>query len=348
MSLLYSSKAILMFDSLIKEVATRLHLNEERALPVVQLVLAYITNKDAGGVTGFVQKFKDAGLGSIIQSWVGSDAAHAHEISEGQVQQVLGGPTGLLRLLTSRFGFNSQVGSSMLAFLMPRLIGSLATNGSLPSVVPSEIASFVGDARNWLTATAGGAIGYSTQATKAVSAKPTGNSLMKWLPVLLLAGVVVFLLSYCGKKPVVVQASPSAAAAATNTTGVAAASDSTPAFPTGAGVLLAMIDGTPALKVYFENGKDGVSPEFAERAKPLADYLKEHSEVKAAISGYNDATGDAAINAELSKRRAQAVADALKALGAPESSMVLEKPLNPIGTGDTNAESRRVEVILRK
>jgi outer membrane protein OmpA-like peptidoglycan-associated protein/uncharacterized protein YidB (DUF937 family) len=335
-----------MFDSLIKEIATRFHLNEERALPLVQLVLAYMTNKETGGLTGFVQKFKNAGLGGVVQSWIGGNPAHAQEISEGQVQQVLGGPAGLLRLLTSKFGINSQVGSTMLGFLMPRLMGTLTPQGTLQSVVPHEITDFIGEAKSWLMGTVGGTIAYSSDA-KTDAAKPAGKSLMKWLPLLLLAGAAIFLLSYCTKKPVVVESTSNVAAAAKESSGAAATTDAF-AFPTGAGVLLAMIDGTPSLKVYFDTGKEGISPEFAERAKPLADYLKAHSDIKAAISGYNDATGDPAVNAELSKKRAQAVADALKALGAPESSLVLEKPLNPVGTGDTNAESRRVEVILRK
>ncbi|QPF72432.1 OmpA family protein [Roseateles sp. DAIF2] len=64
------------------------------------------------------------------------------------------------------------------------------------------------------------------------------------------------------------------------------------------------------------------------------------------ISGYHDASGDAALNAELAKRRALAVREALLALGVAEAGIALEKPALSTGTG-TQREARRVEVTLR-
>lgn len=64
------------------------------------------------------------------------------------------------------------------------------------------------------------------------------------------------------------------------------------------------------------------------------------------ISGYHDATGDAALNAELAKRRALAVREALLALGVAEAGIALEKPALSTGSG-TQREARRVEVTLR-
>ena len=66
---------------------------------------------------------------------------------------------------------------------------------------------------------------------------------------------------------------------------------------------------------------------------------------KAVVSGFHDATGDAALNAELAKQRAVAVAEALKALGVAEDKVELKKPEETTATG-SNAEARRVEVTL--
>ena len=63
------------------------------------------------------------------------------------------------------------------------------------------------------------------------------------------------------------------------------------------------------------------------------------------ISGYHDATGDPAQNAELAKQRAIAVRDALKAAGVPEDKIELKKP-EQINAGDA-AEARRVEVTVQ-
>ena len=67
---------------------------------------------------------------------------------------------------------------------------------------------------------------------------------------------------------------------------------------------------------------------------------------KAVLSGYTDATGDAAANAGLAKQRAFAVRDALKALGVAEEKIELKKPEQLTGSGDLS-QARRVEVALQ-
>ncbi|EJL88417.1 outer membrane protein/peptidoglycan-associated lipoprotein [Polaromonas sp. CF318] len=63
------------------------------------------------------------------------------------------------------------------------------------------------------------------------------------------------------------------------------------------------------------------------------------------ISGFHDATGDAAKNAALARQRAVAVRDALKAAGVPERQIELKKPEQLAGGSD--AEARRVEISLQ-
>lgn len=63
------------------------------------------------------------------------------------------------------------------------------------------------------------------------------------------------------------------------------------------------------------------------------------------ISGFHDATGDAAFNAELAKQRALAVQSTLVGAGVAEASIELKKPEQTTGSGN-NAEARRVEVVI--
>ena len=63
------------------------------------------------------------------------------------------------------------------------------------------------------------------------------------------------------------------------------------------------------------------------------------------ISGFHDATGDAAFNAELAKQRAMAVQSTLVGAGVAEASIELKKPEQTTGSGN-NAEARRVEVVI--
>ena len=98
------------------------------------------------------------------------------------------------------------------------------------------------------------------------------------------------------------------------------------------------------VKFYFATGKAdlaaGANEALAEVVKGVVEGGK-----TAVVSGFHDATGDAAVNAELAKQRALAVRDALKALGVPEDKVELKKPEVTQGSG-SNAEARRVEVVL--
>lgn len=98
------------------------------------------------------------------------------------------------------------------------------------------------------------------------------------------------------------------------------------------------------VKFFFATGKSdlaaGANEALAEVVKGVLEGGK-----TAVVSGFHDATGDAALNAELAKQRALAVRDALKALGVAEEKVELKKPEVTQGSG-SNAEARRVEVVL--
>jgi outer membrane protein OmpA-like peptidoglycan-associated protein len=97
------------------------------------------------------------------------------------------------------------------------------------------------------------------------------------------------------------------------------------------------------VKFYFATGKADLA---AGANEALADIVKGVAAgQKAVVSGFHDATGDAAQNAELAKNRALTVRDALQALGVAEDRIELKKPEATQGTG-SNAEARRVEVVL--
>ena len=108
------------------------------------------------------------------------------------------------------------------------------------------------------------------------------------------------------------------------------------------------LDDMPALKVYFDSGSTTITPEFNDKAKDLVDYLAANSGANAAISVFNDPTGNPVKNAELSKNRAQAVQAALVSAGVAADSLELRKPADTTGTAATNAASSRVEVTLFK
>jgi outer membrane protein OmpA-like peptidoglycan-associated protein len=86
---------------------------------------------------------------------------------------------------------------------------------------------------------------------------------------------------------------------------------------------------------------------FGATAGGLKAWLDSHAGSSLAVSGYNDKTGNAAANAELSKNRAQAVKAGLVAAGVADASVELVKPAETTDTTTDNASARRVEVVVR-
>lgn len=338
-----------MFDMLIKELATKFGLGD-KAMPLVQLVLAYMTNKQTGGLPGFMEKFASAGFGDVAQSWLGG-AAGAKTLQDDQIAKVLGGNGGLLSQITGKLNLNGGVATSALGFLLPAVIGKLSPGGKLPSGLPSELSGLLAAGQSLLGASASGASAV-VGATGAAAGAASGG-LMKWLPWIAVGAAALFALSFCSKKaPEVAAPAPAVtvpAPAPTPAPSVAAAPAAAPvADPVGSAVVVWAFEGSPALKVFFDSGKTQVAPDFAAKAATLAEFLKTNAGAKAVISGFNDPTGDPAKNAELSKSRAQAVQSALAAVGVANEQTLLEKPSASTDASTSNAAARRVEVVIRK
>jgi outer membrane protein OmpA-like peptidoglycan-associated protein len=108
------------------------------------------------------------------------------------------------------------------------------------------------------------------------------------------------------------------------------------------GASVKVVDGV--VKFYFASGKADVA---AGGNEALAEVVKAVATgKKVLISGFHDASGDPALNAELAKQRALAVRDALKTLGVPEDKVELKKPEQALANGPA-PEARRVEVVVQ-
>jgi photosynthetic reaction center cytochrome c subunit len=99
-------------------------------------------------------------------------------------------------------------------------------------------------------------------------------------------------------------------------------------------------------KVLFAVGKDGLTDEARKVIEDAGKLLGSQPGVKVTISGFADQSGNVDANMELSKRRAFAVRDALKAAGVSEDRIELKKPEMAVAGAD--AEARRVEINLAR
>lgn len=213
-------------------------------------------------------------------------------------------------------------------------------------------------------ALAGGAVGLAAMAPSAAKASSGGGAptpqshigsgntrddfnFVGWgcgiAAVVLGAIILAALLAWYADRPTVAPA-PVAAPAVATAAPVAAAS---PAIPEGAGVTAGERDGKPMLTVYFDTGKSDVTNDLAAAAAAVKAYVTKNTGAKLAVSGFNDPTGNAAANAELSKNRAQAVGKALEAAGVPAAAIELVKPDETTDVSGDNTAARRVEVTVQ-
>lgn len=202
-----------MFDIIVREAASRFGLGD-RAATLVQTVVAYVINKDTGGIAGLVQRFRDAGLGDIAQSWV-SGGTQAQAMTTDQSEVMFGQKGGLLDMVTSKLGISREVALPALAYILPSVIGKLTPSGSIPTNVPDEVHQFVG------TGTASDIAGRSHMAGSS-----DGSGLWKWLALLAAGVLAVLLLMKCSDTENPVLPSENIAPVETVTDAVGAATDS--------------------------------------------------------------------------------------------------------------------------
>ena len=246
----------------------------------------------------------------------------------------------LLKKLIGDRGLNAGSLSSLLTSQVPNLQGALdsritsalgfANPGSFLSSIGGAAGAAADTARRAGAAVAGGAAAAGSAALSAGNvAVAEGRSAMGRLLPWIIAAIVLFLLwlLFWPKAP-----APTPPAAAPQA--------SAPAAMAPAAVVVVTF---PA-KVYFDTGSATVSADGGKTVSATADAIKKDN-LKVAVTGYTDKTGDTAKNEELAKTRATAVRDALKAAGVPEADIEMKPPMFvEVGGAITDAEARRVEI----
>ena len=188
-----------MFESLIREAASRFHLGDNAGRLVRQLVDT-IFDPANGGFSGLQKRFTDAGLDGLLSSWIGStpgdNVLQPDQFSAGFGQNLASG-------IASKLGIPAAAVNMAGAWLLPKIVGQLTPGGKIPTSRPADYERWFGTA----TPTAG----YSGGGT--VPAKASGG-LWKWLlPLILL--LAAFLLFRSCKKEEVVAPAPMQPAAST-------------------------------------------------------------------------------------------------------------------------------------
>lgn len=174
-----------MFDALIKEVAARFGLGD-KAGTILSLLLGLMFQKQ--GLGGFLNVFKQKGLASLVESWLGKGYPLA--INATQLENVIGG--GLLGDIVAKTGIARGPAAMALAHMLPKIVRAVAPDGNIPAGIPPAISAYLGGA----SAAATAAVSHGAEIAHAAS----GGGLKKWLPWIIVA--ILALVGWCSlRKP---------------------------------------------------------------------------------------------------------------------------------------------------
>jgi OmpA-OmpF porin, OOP family len=166
-----------LLDNVIEDVGSRFGLGPT-AGPLLREVVQLITGSP-GGIGGFVDKFRSAGLGSQVASWLGQTDGTA--LTATQVESALG--SNVLTGIANRLGLAGGVVGTAVGYLLPKVIGQMTPGGVVPTATPAWVRGFLGPTQT--TRQAG------QVAPTAMHVIPDTHHMGRWLiPVLAALGVL--------------------------------------------------------------------------------------------------------------------------------------------------------------
>ncbi len=104
--------------------------------------------------------------------------------------------------------------------------------------------------------------------------------------------------------------------------------------------------------VYFDFDSDAVKDEYRGLIEAHARYLQQNRNARITLQGNTDERGSREYNIALGQRRADAVRQLMRVLGAPEAQIETvsfgeEKPKNPGHDESSWAENRRADIVYQ-
>jgi outer membrane protein OmpA-like peptidoglycan-associated protein/uncharacterized protein YidB (DUF937 family) len=317
------------------EVQSRFGISETKAGSLVSALLSFITQQ-SGGIGGFLDRFKSAGLGDMLSAWAHGNASN---MSTDQVESVLGSNT--ISNLASKAGLSTATATSALAFMMPKLMQSLAPGGSIPTRLPAELMSYV----TGPTAAVAAGTRQAVYAAERVADRGIGRYLLPLLA--LLAAILLGFWIWTRGSSSAFNAEDQVRLAGQKA--MAALTALKPGFSAqdlvGALNLNIINFASGSAQIPAENQDFLNKAAAAIRSAPAGSVIE--------IGGHTDNTGDAAANLQLSQQRADAVRDYLVGQGVDASGLLTKGygDTRPIATNDTDEgrfRNRRIEFSVVK
>ena len=146
-----------MFDAIIAEADQRFGLGQEAAGSLLARLLRLISDPATNGFTGFIDRFREVGLGSTIDSWI--TTGDNTPLSNEQLESAIGEDT--IASIAADTGVDRSTATSALAGMIPSVVDTLTTNGTVPddSSLMSRIGGFMSEWGGTISGAAAGAFG---------------------------------------------------------------------------------------------------------------------------------------------------------------------------------------------
>ena len=117
-----------MFDSIINKSGEKFGL-EDKAGSLLSSLLGLMTDQSQGGFSGFLDRFRQVGLGDVADSWVGTGANI--QLSNEQVESALG--TETTAVMARQAGVDVETTRSALGMMIPGVVDLLTPDGLVPT-----------------------------------------------------------------------------------------------------------------------------------------------------------------------------------------------------------------------
>lgn len=207
-----------LFDSIIESAGEKFGLSSDKTGNLLSALIGLISNPQTGGFTGFIDRFRTAGLGDKVSSWITS--GENSEITNDEVESALGAET--LDSVAENAGIDKATATSAMAYMMPQVVDKLTPDGEIPDE-SSLLSKLSGYLTGFGGATTGAVIGglgaVGTVASGAADKVGDtvsdaigsvgdvfdgdgdgGGSVLRWLLPLVLLGLLIVLgYWFCGK-----------------------------------------------------------------------------------------------------------------------------------------------------
>jgi uncharacterized protein YidB (DUF937 family) len=118
-----------MFDSIISESSQKSGLKEDKTGNLLSSLLGLITDQNQDGFAGFLDRFRQVGLGHVVESWIGRGANTM--LSSEQVESALG--TEITTEMARQAGIDAETTRAALGIMIAGVVDMLTPNGFVPT-----------------------------------------------------------------------------------------------------------------------------------------------------------------------------------------------------------------------